>query len=59
MVHRYNRVLLILVGMTIPAVSWSAETLGVHFSWAGTMACSATPPAFTITHLQQFDLLSN
>ena len=26
-----------------------AATLGVSFSWAGTAACSSTPPAFTIT----------
>jgi hypothetical protein len=51
MVYRYNRVLLIVVGMTIPTVSWSAETLGVRFSWAGTMACSTSPPAFTITNI--------
>ena len=51
MVYCYNRVILILVGMTIPAVSWPAETLGVRFSWAGTMACSTSPPAFTITNI--------
>ena len=51
MVHRYNRVLLILAGMTIPTVSWSAETLGVRFSWASTAACSTSPPAFTITNI--------
>ena len=50
MVHRYNRVLLIVAGMTIPTVSW-AGTLGGNFSWAETMPCSTTPPAFTITNI--------
>lgn len=28
-----------------------AATLGVRFTWAGTAACSTTPPAFTITDI--------
>src|SRR5277367_2966402 len=51
MIYRYIGMSLIVAGITIPAVSWSAETLGVRFSWAGTMACSTSPPAFTITNI--------
>ncbi len=46
----YKSVLLILTALMIPTVSW-AGTLGVNFSWAGTTACSTTPPAFTITNI--------
>ena len=50
MVFHYKSVLLIVTALMIPTVSW-AGTLGVHFSWAGTTACSTTPPAFTITNI--------
>jgi phosphatidylethanolamine-binding protein (PEBP) family uncharacterized protein len=51
MVYRYIGMLFIGAGMMSPTISWSAETLGVHFSWASTAACSSTPPAFTITNI--------
>ncbi len=50
MVYRYIAALVIAAGLTFPTVSW-AGTLGVHFSWAATTACSSTPPAFTVTNI--------
>ena len=41
---------LLAVGLLIPSASLAAS-LGVHFSWIGTSACSGTPPAFTITNV--------
>ena len=50
MVTRYSGVLLIAAGLMIPTASW-AGTLGVHFSWEETVACSTTPPAVTVTNI--------
>ena len=50
MVTRYSGVLLIAAGLIIPTASW-AGTLGVHFSWEETVACSTTPPAVTVTNI--------
>jgi hypothetical protein len=50
MVYRYIAALVIAAGLTVPTVSW-AGSLGVHFSWAETTACSSTPPAFTVTNI--------
>jgi phosphatidylethanolamine-binding protein (PEBP) family uncharacterized protein len=52
MVYRYSVALVIVAGLTIPTVS-CAGTLGVNFSWAETVACSTTPPAFTVTNIPQ------
>ena len=41
---------LLAAGLLTPGASW-AGSLGVHFSWVGTPACSGTPPAFTITNV--------
>jgi hypothetical protein len=50
MVYRYIAASVIAAGLTVPTVSW-AGSLGVHFSWAETTACSSTPPAFTVTNI--------
>jgi len=52
MVYRYIVALVIAAGLMFPTVSW-AGTLGVNFTWAETRACSATPPAFTVTNIPQ------
>jgi hypothetical protein len=38
----------VTIACLIPTASLGAS-LGVHFSWAGTAACSGTPPAFSLT----------
>ena len=52
MVYRFSGALLIVVGLMNPTASL-AGTLGVHFSWAATTACSVTHPAFTVTNIPQ------
>ena len=34
--------------LSIPLVSYAADSLQVQFSWSATKACSTTPPAFRI-----------
>jgi hypothetical protein len=50
MQYSYRMTSLLAVGLLIPSASLAAS-LGVHFSWTGTSACSGTPPAFTITNV--------
>jgi phosphatidylethanolamine-binding protein (PEBP) family uncharacterized protein len=38
----------LVIGLALPTSS-VAGSLGVNFTWAGTSACSATPPAFTLS----------
>ena len=47
MIHRLAPTLA-LAAFLAPAAS-PAASLGVHFTWAGTAACSTVPPAFTIS----------
>ena len=46
----HGRIVALTVALILPAAA-QAATLGVRFTWVGTAACSATPPAFTIADI--------
>ena len=49
-VSNTRRTAALAAALILPAAA-NAATLGVRFTWAGTAACSATPPAFTIADI--------
>jgi phosphatidylethanolamine-binding protein (PEBP) family uncharacterized protein len=46
----HRRIAALAVALVLPAAA-QAAALGVRFTWAGTAACSTTPPAFTIADI--------
>jgi Phosphatidylethanolamine-binding protein len=50
MQYLFGMTSLLAAGLLAPNVS-PAASLGVHFSWTETSACSGTPPAFTIANV--------
>jgi len=49
----YAIVLSIVSSLSAPVLAKAADQLGVQFTWAGTSACSKTPPAFKVTNIPQ------
>ena len=49
-ISKHLRIAALAVALALPAAA-EAATLRVSFSWAGTAACSTTPPAFTIADI--------
>jgi len=49
----YAIALSMMASLSAPVLANAADQLGVQFAWAGTRACSKTPPAFKIANIPQ------